>query len=191
MPACVGQGPQAQHPGPSWGVHAQGEKVGKGRWMHCVLCVVGETRSKHCIPSRERIWRSWTGLGKGCGKIGEGSGTWETAFKQDAEAGPCLFSLWQARLGCESIAGSMHLPGEGISFSQKCVMKPGGQGLEQVSHRGRNLLWPERALHPPPCMAEGLPITSLQSRSLSLGVAVPSRTSQHQTPCAWGEGCCA
>lgn len=191
MPVHVGQGPQAQHPGPSWGVRARGKKVGKGRWMRWVLCVVGGTRSKRSIPARERIQKNLRGFRKGCGKIGEDSGIWEAPFEQDAQASPCLFSLWQARLGCESIAGSTHLPGEGISFSQKCVMKPSDQGLEQVSHRGRNLLWPERAVHPPPCMVEGLPTTSLQLRSLSLGAAVLSRTSQHQAPCAWGKGFCA
>lgn len=114
-------------------------------------------------------------LGKGHGKIGEGSGIWETAFEWEAEAGPCLFSLSQARLGCDSIAVSTYLHGEGISFSQKHVMKGSGQRLERVSHCGRNSPGSGRASRPPPHVAEGLPRASFQSGSLSPGAVILSR----------------
>lgn len=130
-------------------------------------------------------------LEKGCRKIGEGLGIWETAFEWEAEASPCLFSLSQARLGCESIAVSTYLHGEGISFSQKCLMKPSGQGLEWVSYHRRNLSGAGGALRPPPWTAEGLSTASPKVRSLSLGAVMLSRAPQHHAPSAWGKGFCA
>jgi len=127
-------------------------------------------------------------LKKGRGKIGEGSGIRETALEWEAEAAPCLFSLSQARLGCDSIAVSTYLHGEGISFSQKHVMKPSGRGLEQVSYHSRNALGARRALHPQPHIAKGLPAASLQPGSLSPGSVMLSRAPWHQAPCAWGKG---
>lgn len=108
-------------------------------------------------------------LEKGHGKTSESSGIWETAFEWEVEAGPCLFSLSQARLGCDSIAASTHLHGEGIPFSQKHVMKPSSGGLERVSHRSRNSPEAGRALHPHPRTAKGFPTAPLRSGSLSPG----------------------
>lgn len=110
-----------------WGMHSQGEKVERGEgsaWL-CIWWV-------RAGPDAA----SW--LEKGCEKIGESSGIWETAFEWEAVAGPCLFSLSQARLGCDSIAVSTYLHGEGISFNQKHVMKPSSRGLDQDSHCSRN-----------------------------------------------------
>lgn len=108
-------------------------------------------------------------------KLERPAGIWETAFEWEAEAGPCLFSLLQARLGCESIAVSTHLHGEEISFSQKHVMKPSGWGLGRVSHCGRNSLGARRTLRPPCRTVKGFPAASLRSGSLSLGATVLSR----------------